>query len=67
MGVDVPIMEWAAEEGVDDDIIRERLVKETDEMMAKKAVYLWLPRTMRNIEKAGVAANHRYQMARNIC
>ncbi|MFV0514533.1 MAG: preprotein translocase subunit SecA [Jhaorihella sp.] len=50
LGVDVPVMEWAAEEGVDDEQIRERLVKETDEMMARKAVDFG-PETMRNIEK----------------
>ncbi|MCB1365911.1 MAG: preprotein translocase subunit SecA [Rhodobacteraceae bacterium] len=50
LGVDVPVMEWAAEEGVDDEQIRERLVKATDEMMARKAVDFG-PETMRNIEK----------------
>ena len=50
LGIDVPVMEWAAEEGVDDEIIRERLVKEADEMMAKKAVAFGAD-TMRNIEK----------------
>ncbi|MFD3188854.1 preprotein translocase subunit SecA [Sedimentitalea sp. HM32M-2] len=50
LGVDVPVMEWAAEEGVDDEIIRERLVKATDEMMAKKAVDFGRD-TMRDIEK----------------
>ncbi|MCH5374757.1 MAG: SEC-C domain-containing protein, partial [Planctomycetes bacterium] len=46
----VPVMEWAAEEGVDDEVIRERLVKATDEMMAKKAIDFG-PDTMRDIEK----------------
>jgi len=50
LGLDVPVMEWAAEEGVDDDEIRERLIKATDEQMAKKAVSFG-PETMRNIEK----------------
>lgn len=50
LGVDVPVMEWAAEEGVDDEIIRERLVKATDELMAKKAVDFGAD-NMRNIEK----------------
>jgi len=50
LGVNEPVMEWAAEEGVDDEEIRERLVKATDEMMAKKAVAFG-PETMRNIEK----------------
>ncbi|MCA0870384.1 preprotein translocase subunit SecA [Seohaeicola saemankumensis] len=50
LGVDVPVMEWAAEEGVDDDEIRERLIKATDELMAKKAVDFG-PENMRTIEK----------------
>ncbi len=50
LGVDVPVMEWAAEEGVDDETIRERLIKATDEMMARKAVDFG-PENMRNIEK----------------
>ena len=50
LGVDVPVMEWAAEEGVDDEEIRERLIKATDEMMAQKAVAFG-PDTMRDIEK----------------
>jgi preprotein translocase subunit SecA len=50
LGVDVPVMEWAAEEGVDDEEIRERLITATDEMMAKKAVDFG-PENMRNIEK----------------
>ena len=50
LGIDVPVMDWAAEEGVDDDVIRERLVKASDEMMAKKAVDFG-PENLRNIEK----------------
>ncbi|WP_425046871.1 preprotein translocase subunit SecA [Primorskyibacter sp. S87] len=50
LGIDAPVIEWAAEEGVDDEEIRERLIKETDEAMAKKAVGFG-PETMRNIEK----------------
>ncbi len=50
LGVDVPVMEWAQEEGVDDEVIRERLVKATDELMAKKAIDFG-PDSMRNIEK----------------
>ncbi|GAB5438657.1 preprotein translocase subunit SecA [Falsiruegeria mediterranea] len=50
LGIDVPVVEWAAEEGVDDEEIRERLVKATDEQMAKKAVDFG-PENMRNIEK----------------
>jgi len=50
LGLDVPVIEWAAEEGVDDEEIRERLVKASDEMMAKKAVDFG-PENMRQIEK----------------
>ena len=50
LGLDVPVIEWAAEEGVDDDEIRERLVKASDEMMAKKAVDFGAE-NMRQIEK----------------
>jgi len=50
LGLDVPVIEWAAEEGVDDDEIRERLIKASDEMMAKKAVDFGTE-NMRQIEK----------------
>ncbi len=50
LGVDVPVIEWADEEGVDDDEIRERLEKSADEMMASKAVSFG-PEAMRMIEK----------------
>ncbi|MFC3613528.1 preprotein translocase subunit SecA [Lutimaribacter marinistellae] len=50
LGIDEPVMEWAAEEGVDDEDIRERLAKASDEMMEKKAEAFGAD-TMRNIEK----------------
>ncbi len=50
LGVDVPVIEWAAEEGVDDDNIRERLEDAADEMMATKATNFG-PEAMRMIEK----------------
>ncbi|RDC73743.1 preprotein translocase subunit SecA [Rhodovulum sp. 12E13] len=50
LGLDVPVEQWAAEEGVDDDDIRERLYKASDEFMAQKAAAFG-PETMRNIEK----------------
>ena len=50
LGIDVPVMEWAAEDGVDDEEIRERLVKAADEHMAKKAVSFGADQ-MRTIEK----------------
>ncbi|MCL6285188.1 preprotein translocase subunit SecA [Ruegeria sp. 2012CJ41-6] len=50
LGLDLPIIDWADEEGVDDEQIRERLIKAADENMAKKAVDFG-PENMRNIEK----------------
>ncbi len=50
LNMDVPVQDWAAEEGVDDDEIRERLITAADEMMAQKAVAFG-PENMRNIEK----------------
>jgi preprotein translocase subunit SecA len=50
LGMDVPVAEWADEDGVDDNVITERLVKETDDFMAKKAVAFG-PENMRLIEK----------------
>jgi preprotein translocase subunit SecA len=50
LNVDVPVKDWAAEEGVDDDTIRERLVEATDKAMAEK-VEGFGPETMRSIEK----------------
>ncbi|QDC07951.1 preprotein translocase subunit SecA [Oceanicola sp. D3] len=50
LAIDVPVIDWAQEEGVDQDDIAERLCKASDEMMAKKAAEFG-PDTMRNIEK----------------
>ncbi|MGV6803959.1 MAG: preprotein translocase subunit SecA [Ruegeria sp.] len=50
LNMDLPVQDWAAEEGVDDEAIRERLIKATDEMMAQKAAAFG-PENMRNIEK----------------
>lgn len=50
LGIDVPVIEWAEEEGVDDGDLRERLYKASDEFMAKKAADFG-PDQMRNIEK----------------
>ncbi len=49
-GKDIPVMAWADEEGVDDDVIRERLYKATDEIAAKKAAEFGA-NTMRQVEK----------------
>jgi len=50
LGMDVPVIAWAKEEGVDDEAIIERLCDASDEMMAKKAAQFG-PDTMRSIEK----------------
>src|SRR5690606_31735786 len=49
-GIDLPIAEWADEEGVDDESIRERLMRETGELMAGK-VARYGAEMMRSIEK----------------
>ncbi|MDX5357042.1 MAG: preprotein translocase subunit SecA [Rhodobacterales bacterium] len=48
--MDLPIAAWAAEEGVDQAVIRERLIEAADAMMAEKASAFG-PETMRDIEK----------------
>ena len=50
LGIEVPVIDWAAEEGVDDEAIRERLEKAADEFMAAKAAQFG-PENMRLIEK----------------
>ena len=50
LGVDVPVIAWCEEDGVDDDVIRERLVEATDQLMAEKTERFGVD-TMRNIEK----------------
>ncbi|MDG1117925.1 MAG: preprotein translocase subunit SecA [Flavimaricola sp.] len=50
MSLDVPVAEWAAEEGVDDAEIRERLEKAADALMAEKTEAFGAE-VMRNIEK----------------
>ncbi len=50
IGVDAPVVQWGDEEGVDADVIRERLEEASDEMMSQKAEAFG-PDTMRQIEK----------------
>ncbi|MEL6293139.1 MAG: preprotein translocase subunit SecA [Pseudomonadota bacterium] len=50
LNMDVPVIDWADEEGVDDEQIRERLVEASDKMIADKAEAFG-PDTMRAIEK----------------
>jgi preprotein translocase subunit SecA len=49
--LDAPIAEWAAEEGIGDVELHERLMKATDEKTAKKAADIG-PQIMRQIERA---------------
>ena len=50
MNLDLPIMKWAAEEGVDQGVVRDRLIAESDKMMAGK-LEAFGPDTMKSIEK----------------
>lgn len=50
LNLDLPVEAWAAEEGVDQDAMRERLTEKSDVMMAEKLAAFG-PDTMRNIEK----------------
>ena len=50
LGIDVPVMTWAEEEGVDDADIRERLEDASDKYMDEKTQALGAE-TMRNVEK----------------
>jgi preprotein translocase subunit SecA len=50
VGIDVPIIEWANEEGIDETELRERIGKEADKFMAKKAVDIGVDQ-FRGIEK----------------
>ncbi|MGC9446420.1 preprotein translocase subunit SecA [Cereibacter johrii] len=50
LGLDAPIAKWAQEEGVDQDVVRERLCEASDRQMTEKAEAFG-PETMRSIEK----------------
>ena len=50
LAIEVPVVDWAAEEGVDDGDVRERLYKASAEFMAAKAAQFG-PEQMRSIEK----------------
>jgi preprotein translocase subunit SecA len=50
IGIEVPIIAWADEDGVDQDEMRNRIAKASDEFMAKKTADFG-PETMRAIEK----------------
>ena len=50
LGVDVPVIAWGEEDGVDQEVMRERLQNAADDHMAKKVADFG-PETMRGIEK----------------
>jgi preprotein translocase subunit SecA len=50
LGLDLPIRDWASEEGIADDEIRERITRAADELMARKAARFG-PDLMRMVEK----------------
>ena len=50
LGINVPVMAWAREEGVDQQTMRERLLAASDTFMAEKTAAFGIE-TMRNIEK----------------
>ncbi|MCA3437014.1 MAG: preprotein translocase subunit SecA [Rhodobacter sp.] len=50
MGIDLPIVAWAAEEGVDQEVIRDRIVEASDSMMGEKLAAFGAE-TMKTIEK----------------
>ena len=50
LNLDLPIADWAAEEGVDQDTMRERIIERSDAMVAEKTEAFGTE-TMRNIEK----------------
>ena len=50
-GTPIPVMEWADEEGIADQEIKERIIKIADEQMARKVAIYSAP-VMRTIEKS---------------
>ena len=50
LGIDEPVISWAEEDGVDQDVVRERLEEASDKLMAEKAEAFGAD-TMRQIEK----------------
>ncbi|MEO0911842.1 MAG: preprotein translocase subunit SecA, partial [Pseudomonadota bacterium] len=50
LNLDLPIIEWGEEEGVEDEVFRERIAKEADKLMAQKAAQ-YGPDVVRSVEK----------------
>lgn len=51
LGLDLPVAEWAAEEGIANEEIHERLTKHADETMARKVAQVG-PELLRQVEKS---------------
>jgi preprotein translocase subunit SecA len=51
LGLDLPVADWAREEGIDENEVRERLLKAADEAYAARAANLG-PELMRMVEKS---------------
>ncbi|WP_425033610.1 preprotein translocase subunit SecA [Pelagibacterium sp.] len=51
LGIEPPLAQWADEEGMDVEVLRERIVKMADDYAAAKAARIG-PETMRQIEKS---------------
>ena len=51
LALDLPVVQWAAEEGIADEEIRARLIKAVDEAAAARAARFG-PQVMRHVEKA---------------
>ena len=50
LGIDLPVADWAAEDGIEEDVIRERVMAASDAHMAAKAAQ-YGPDLMRFVEK----------------
>ncbi len=50
LGIEIPAVEWGEEDGVDQDVVRERLVEASDALMAQKRE-MFGEDTLRNLEK----------------
>ena len=64
--LDLPLADWAAEEGVDQDVMRERIVEASDTLMAEKARGVRC-RDDEDHRKAAAAADHRRASGASIC
>jgi preprotein translocase subunit SecA len=51
LGLDLPVQDWAKEEGIADEEVKERITRRADEFMAAK-VAKWGPDVMRYVEKS---------------